>query len=260
MGSGPVHYEIRDQVGVVTINNPPMNALDVTTKNAIGSAFQELDGRRQEIRAVILHGAGEKAFAAGADIKTFLDLVPDTGQRYIEGSQYNYNLVENFPWPVIAAIHGFCLGGALELALFCDIRYADQSAKFGFPEANLSFFPANGGLKRALYHLPVGKLKELIYTGRIFDADEAMSLGLVEKVVPAGQVMDAAWELAEQIKTKGPLGIASVKKVINRTRDLSLKQDQDLECEIWSHLTDTADMREGVRAFLEKRKPQYKGE
>jgi enoyl-CoA hydratase/carnithine racemase len=253
------YYEIKGQTAIVTIDHPPMNALDLTTKEAIGEVFKELDGRRQEIRAVILHGAGEKGFAAGADIKTFLELNPDTAKRRISRSHQIYTMIENFEWPVIAAIHGFCLGGGLELALCCDIRYAEETAKLGFPEVNLSVFPGNGGIWRSLYQMPLGKLKELVFSGEAIGATEACRLGLIERVVPPGQVIEASLELAAKIIGKGPLGIAAGKKVINRARDLSLHQGLELESDLWANLTTTEDMKEGARAFIEKRKPQYKG-
>ena len=252
------YYEIKGQAAIVTIDHPPMNALDLTTKEAIGEVFKELDDRRQEIRVVILHGAGEKGFAAGADINTFLELNPDTAKRRISRSHQIYAMVENFEWPVIAAIHGFCLGGGLELALCCDIRYAEETAKLGFPEVNLSVFPGNGGIWRSLYHLSLGKLKELVFTGEMISATEACRLGLIERVVLPGQVIEAAMELAAKIIGKGPLGIAAGKKVINRARDLSLHQGLELESDLWANLTTTEDMKEGARAFIEKRKPQYR--
>jgi enoyl-CoA hydratase len=258
MGQGLVHYKIKDHIAIVTIDHPPMNALDVATKEAIGEVFVELDTRRQEIRAVILHGAGEKAFAAGADIKAFLELTPDTAKRRLSRSHQIYGMVENFEWPVIAAIHGFCLGGGLELALCCDIRYVEETAKLGFPEVNLSVFPGNGGMLRSMYHIPLGQLKELVYSGEMIDAMEAFRLGLVEKVVPPGQVMVATMERAAKIMEKGPLAVAAAKRVINRGRDLSLHQGLELESDLWSNLTATEDMKEGAQAFVEKRKPQYR--
>jgi enoyl-CoA hydratase/carnithine racemase len=252
------YYEIKGQIAIVTMDHPPMNALDAATKEAIAEVFRELDDRRQEIRVVILHGAGEKAFAAGADIKTFLELTPDTARRRLFRSHQIYSIVENFQWPVIGAIHGFCLGGGLELALCCDIRYAEETAKFGFPEVNLSVFPGNGGIARSLFHLPLGKLKELVFTGEMIGATEALALGLIEKVVPPGKSMEACINLAERMIEKGPLGIAAGKKVINRGRDLSIPQGLEMETELWANLTATEDMKEGARAFIEKRKPQYK--
>ena len=252
------HYEIKDLIAIVTIDNPPMNSLNVATKEAIDKTFMELDERRKEIRVVILHGAGEKAFAAGADIKAFLELNPETAKRRLTRSHQVYSSVEDFEWPVIAAIHGFCLGGGLELALCCDIRYATENAKFGFPEVNLSVFPGNGGTNRALYHMPLGRVKELTYTGAMIDANEALRYGLIEKVVPDGNVIDASIELAEKIMKKGPLGVAAAKKILNRSRDLSLKQGLELESDLWANLTTSEDMKEGAQAFIEKRKPTYR--
>ncbi len=253
-----VYYEIRDRIGVVTIDHPPMNALDMETREALGEVFKEMDGRREEIRIVILHGAGEKAFAAGADIKTFLELTPDTAKRRLLRSHQIYGVIENFQWPVIAAIHGFCLGGGLELALCCDIRIAEETSKLGFPEVNLSVFPGNGGIWRSLFHLPLGKLKELVFTGEMISAQEACQLGLVERVVPSGKAMKEAFKLASRLIEKGPLGVASAKKVINRARDLSLSQGLEMESDLWADLTATEDMKEGARAFIEKRKPDYR--
>ncbi|HUV59674.1 MAG TPA: enoyl-CoA hydratase-related protein [Desulfatiglandales bacterium] len=258
MGQEFAHYEIRNLVAIVTIDHPPMNALNVATKEAIGETFLELDDRRKEIRVVILRGGGEKAFAAGADIKAFLELNPETAKRRLTQSHEIYNIVENFEWPVIAAIHGFCLGGGLELALCCDIRYATDSAQFGFPEVNLSVFPGNGGTQRALYHMPLGKLRELTYTGRMIDAQEALRYGLVEKVVSDSDLMDAAMELATTIMKKGPLSVVAAKKVLNRTQDLPLADGLELESDFWAALTATEDMKEGARAFIEKRKPTYR--
>ncbi|MBI5524116.1 MAG: enoyl-CoA hydratase/isomerase family protein [Desulfarculus sp.] len=253
-------YVIEEQVAVVTIDHPPMNALDVATKEAVGEVFTELDQRRGEIRAVVVTGAGSKAFAAGADIKTFLELDPPSAKRRLMRSHEIFGRVERFQWPVIAALHGYCLGAGLELALACDIRYAEETAKLGFPEVNLSVFPGNGGCCRALHYLSLGKLKELVFSGAIISAQEALGLGLVEKVVPPGQVMEAALELARTIAGKGPLGVATAKRVINRARNLGLAEGLELESDWWANLTATHDMKEGARAFIEKRPPQYKGE
>jgi enoyl-CoA hydratase len=253
-----VHYEIKEQVAIVTIDHPPMNALDVQTKEALAEVFTELDGLRNDIRAVVLTGAGEKAFAAGADIKAFLELNPATAKRRLMRSHAIYGLVENFEWPVIAALHGYCLGGGLELALCCDIRYASENTKLGFPEVNLSIFPGNGGSFRGRFFLPLGRLKELIFTGEMISAGEAFSYGLIEKVVPDGQVMESALDLARRIASRGPLGVAAAKKVINRTRSLPLNEGLDLESDFWAALTDAEDMKEGAKAFIEKRKPTFR--
>ena len=252
-------YELRERVAVVTIDHPPMNALDVPTKLAIREVFDELDQRRDELRAVVLTGAGDKAFAGGADIKTFLELTPETAKRRLMLTHAIYAQIENFVWPVIAAVHGYCLGGGLELALACDIRYASQNAKLGFPEVNLSVFPGNGGTARAARLLPMGRLKELVYSGASIDADQALAYGLVEKVVPDGQALAAALELAGRIASRGPLGVMAAKKALNRSRDLPLMDRLELESDLWAGLTASEDMKEGARAFIEKRKPVYRG-
>ncbi len=258
MDAALVHYDLQGWVAVVTIDHPPMNALDVPTKLALGEVFGELDLRRDEIRAVVLTGAGEKAFAAGADIKTFLELEPATAKRRLMNTHAIYARIEGYEWPVIAALHGFCLGGGLELALACDIRYAEEGTKLGFPEVNLSVFPGNGGTARAMHLLPLGRFKEMVYSGAMIEAEEALRYGLIEKVVPKGQVMEACLDLAGRIAKKGPLGVAAAKKVINRARDLAMQDRLELESDFWAGLTASEDMKEGARSFLEKRKPVYR--
>ncbi|KIX11998.1 enoyl-CoA hydratase/isomerase family protein [Dethiosulfatarculus sandiegensis] len=252
-------YEIRDKIAVVTINNPPLNALDVPTKMAIRDVFWELDEKKDLIRAVVLKGGGEKAFAAGADIKAFLDLEPETAKKRLMKSHAVYSVVENFHWPVIAAIQGFCLGGGLELALCCDVRYAEENAVMGFPEVRLSIFPGNGGTARALHFLGLGRFKEMVYSGQNITAEQALQYGLVEKVVPEGESLEAALDLAGKIAKRGPLGVAAAKRAINRTRDLALHEALEVESDIWAGLSATHDMKEGAKAFIEKRKPVYKG-
>lgn len=251
------HYDIDGQVAVVTLDHPPMNALDMPTREAILEVFQELDERRDEIRAVVLHGGGDKAFAAGADISAFLELTPETAKRRLMKTHRIFGAVEGFVWPVIAAVHGFCLGGGLELALCADIRVASEEATFGFPEVNLAVFPGNGGCARAMHVLGLGRFKEMVYTGRRITAAEASDYGLVEQVAPTGGHLDAAMDLARTIAKRGPLGVAMAKKVINRTRDLGLAEALEVESDHWAALCATEDMKEGARSFLEKRKPQY---
>ncbi|MBM4328616.1 MAG: 3-hydroxybutyryl-CoA dehydratase [Deltaproteobacteria bacterium] len=249
-------YEIKDRIAVVTIDHPPMNALNMATREAIAAVFAELDEQRREIRAVALTGAG-KAFAAGADIKTFLELEPVSSRSRSKRSHEILGIIENFEWPVIAALHGYCLGGGLELALACDIRYADPATKLGFPEVTLSVFPGNGGCCRTLKYVPIGRLKELVFSGVMICAEQALSYGLIEKVTEPGKVLDEALALAATIASRGPLAVAAAKKVINRARDLPLPQALGIEADFWAGLTATEDMKEGARAFIEKRKPQF---
>lgn len=254
-----VHFEVDDRVAVVTIDHPPMNALDMPTRLALLAVFEELDGLRDQIGAVVLTGAGDKAFVAGADIKAFPDLTPESARRRLTLTHRIFGAVENFERPVVAAIRGYCLGGGLELALACDIRYAARDAKFGFPEVNLSVFPGNGGTARAPHHLSVGRFKEMVFTGEMIGPDEALAYGLIEKVVEVGELRSAAMDLARRIASRGPLGVAAAKRVINRTRNLPLDEGLRLETDHWAGLTTTADMKEGARAFIEKRPPRYTG-
>ncbi len=259
MSAELVKLEIEGQVARVRLDNPPMNALDPATKQALGEAFAELQERKDEIRAVVLYGSGEKAFVAGADIKSFPELTPESARARLAETHRIYTGIEDFRWPVIAAIHGFCLGGGLELALCCDVRYASEDAVFGFPEVRLSIFPGNGGIARGLYFLSLGRLKEMVYSGRNISAAEALEYGLIERVVPKGRHLEAAMELAGQISRRGPLGVAAAKKAIHRTRDLWLRAALEAESDLWAELAASEDMKEGARAFIEKRKPVYKG-
>ncbi len=259
MSAELARYELQGQVALVHLDNPPMNALDPATKRALGAVFAELTARKDEIRAVVLAGEGEKAFVAGADIKSFPELTPESARARLAETHDIYRAVEEYHWPVIAAIHGYCLGGGLELALCCDVRYAGEDAVFGFPEVRLSIFPGNGGTARGLYFLSLGRFKELVYSGRNISAAEALEYGLIERVTPRGGHLDAAMDLAGQIARRGPLGVAAAKRVINRNRDLWLRARLELETDHWAALAASEDMKEGARAFIEKRRPVYQG-
>ncbi len=259
MDRKPVRCEIDSRVALVTLDNPPLNALDRATRQGLSEVFEQLCAEQSEVRAVVIQGAGARAFSSGADLKVLQELDPASARQYLGWSQHIYNQVDGYPWPVIAAIEGYCLGGGLELALCCDLRYADQASRLGFPEINLSTFPGNGGIKRALDILTLGTLKELVYSGRMIDASEAYDFGLVERVLPPGQAVAAAMEMARELASKPPLGLMAAKKVLNRTRDLSLPEYLELECEQWAALTGSHDMKEGIAAFLAKRNPNFKG-
>ena len=258
MPQNNAHYEIKDQVAVVTIKNPPLNCLDAGTKEDIGQAFTEVARFRPGVRAVVLTGSGERAFAAGADLKSFLEFDPKAAKVYLSRSQEIYTAIRDFPCPVIAAIRGYCLGGGLELALHCDIRYAANNARLGFPEVNHSLFPGHSGARSALQHIPLGKLKELVFTGRLINADEAFRLGLVEEVFEPDLVFAKALELAREIAAKGPLGVTAAKKALNISSDPAGDQGIESVIDLWAGLTATSDMKEGVRAFMEKRPPEFK--
>jgi enoyl-CoA hydratase/carnithine racemase len=254
-----VTYEIRERIAIVTINNPPMNALSEETRDDLQSAFDHLNEVITDIRAVILTGTGDKAFIAGADIKVFPTLNPETAKARLKRNKERYYQIERFPHPVICAINGYCLGGGLELAMCCDIRIAADHAKLGQPEVNLGVIPGSGGTQRLARLVGEGIAKELIFTGRLISAEEAMNIGLVNKVVPKETLLNEVQELGKLLADKPPLALMAAKETIHRGLNMNLDEGLDLEIDRWSALCATEDQKEGARAFLEKRKPVFKG-
>jgi len=253
-----VGYQIDENgVALVRLNNPPVNALIQEVKERLEMVFDEMMAR-EEIRAVILTG-GDKVFAAGGDIKAFPNLNPTSSRLMVLKSQVMLLKIENFPTPVIAAIEGRCWGGGCEIALCCDIRVASEGATFGQPEVNLAIMPGAGGTQRLPRLIGSGKAKEMIFTGRILSSKEAMEIGLVEKIVPAGKTLEGAREMAAEILKKGPVAIKMAKKAINLGMRLPFMEGLQVEADCFSYLFGTEDKDEGAKAFLEKRIPQYKG-
>ena len=254
-----VNYTLEDGVATVTIDHPPANSLDMQTRDELTDVFDELSQKAGEVRVVILTSAGEKIFVSGADIRMLRDRTPDeaivAGKRAREGTLK----IEQFEAPVICAIKGYCLGGGLELAMGCDLRIVAENAQFGQPEVNLGIIPGGGGTQRLARLVGVGTAKELIYTGKMINAQEAHRIGLVNKVVPLDKIMDEVMEMAKLIASKGPLAVRAAKKTINQGLDMPLIPGLELETENFSQLTATEDKREGTTAFLEKRKPVFKG-
>jgi enoyl-CoA hydratase len=249
--------ERNNGLGIITINRPEVrNALHAGVLDEMVQAL-ELFRNDSEVRVVVFTGAGDKAFAAGADIaalreKSMLDaLVP--------GMQAVYNVVENYDKPVIAAINGFALGGGCELAMACDIRIASENAKFGLPELNLAIIPGAGGTQRMTRLLGKGKTKELIFTGDIIPASEALEIGLVNKVVPHDQLFAAVTEMAEKMMKKGPLALRLAKLSINAGAETDLQTGLLIEKISQAIAFSTEDKLEGTSAFLEKRPPQFGG-
>jgi len=242
----------------VTIDNPPLNALNHALMDELKAVFNELE-ENEDVLIVILRGGGERAFVAGADIKQFPAMDQAVAEKFSSEGQDVLNQIENFKGPVIAAIQGFALGGGCELAMACDIRVASEDAKFGQPEINLAIIPGYGGTQRMPRLVATGKAKELIYTAEMIDATEAMKIGLVERVVKREELLDAAKKLATTILTKGPLAIKAAKKAINEGVALPLREGLKLESRYFGTLFSTEDKNEGALAFLEKRKPIFKG-
>ncbi len=254
-----VNYQINDHIALVVIDRPPVNALNRKVEREIGEVFEEL-GTLSEVAAVIVTGGGEKAFIAGADIKRMSDKGAKEGYDMAEFMNGVLLKVERFGKVVIAAVSGFALGGGSEVALACDMRIADESAVFGFPEVTLGLMPGAGGTQRLARLVGIGKAKELIVTGDMIDANEAKAIGLVEKVVPRGEALPEAKKIAKKILKNGPIGVMNAKKAINEGYHMPLEDGLKIEAQLFSDLFETHDLKEGVSAFLEKRKPVFKGE
>jgi enoyl-CoA hydratase len=249
-----------DNIAVVTVSREKaLNALNAETVAELQHFFS-YHWKDKSLRAVIITGAGEKAFVAGADIT---ELVKSDVQKAVETSMFGLYLmksIENFPRPVIAAVNGFALGGGCELAMACDIRIASENAKFGQPEVNLGIIPGYGGTQRLARLVGRGKAKQLIMTGDMIDAAEAHRIGLVDEIYKPEELMDKALGLAKKIAAKAPIAITAAKECINRGLDVNLSAGCDFEKVNFGTIFGTNDAREGMKAFLEKRKAEFKGE
>jgi enoyl-CoA hydratase len=243
-----------------TINRPEArNALNRGVREELRNAMEDIKND-PSIRVLIITGAGDKAFISGADITELKEATPiEMEERACTLGQQLFTDVGNSDIPVIAMINGFCLGGGCELAMACDIRIASENAKFGQPEINIGIFPGGGGTQRLPRLVGWGKAKELIYTGRIIDAAEAERIGLVDKVVPPDKLEETVNQLAETIASKSPLIIKLVKKAINSGMYADLTAGLSYERDSFALCFATEDHKEGITAFLEKRKPEFKG-
>lgn len=234
-----------------------MNALNTQTMQELHSFFSE-DLPARSTKGVILTGAGEKAFVAGADIKEFLSLSETGGQEMAQRGHDIFFAIERSRVPVVAAINGFALGGGCELAMACHLRIAGEKARFGQPEVNLGIIPGYGGTQRLIQYIGKSKAMELLLTADMIDAQEAHRLGLVNHVVPPGKEVDKARELIEKIATKGPIAIAKVIASVNAYFEAGT-DGFAREVEAFGETTRTQDFQEGASAFIEKRKPTFKG-
>lgn len=250
---------VEGPVARVTINRPEaLNALNRLVIEELTSLFGgELE--RQGAKGVLITGAGEKAFVAGADIAQMKEMNAVQADHFCRVGQACMDLIQNFPGPVIAAVNGFALGGGLELALSCDFIYAAKTAKLGLPEVNLGLFPGFGGTQRLPRVVGVNRAKELIFSADIIAADEAHRIGLVNKVFEPADLIKGAEDAIKKILTKGPLAVRMAKRVVNEGADLPLATGLALEAAQFPLTFATEDRVIGVTAFLEKKKAEFKG-
>jgi enoyl-CoA hydratase len=248
-----------DAVAVLTIDRPEaMNALDVATLEELRDRLSELrddDG----VGAIVLTGAGDRAFAAGADIKYMSGLSVDEAKEWGGLGHEVGQLLETAPKASIAAVNGFALGGGCELSLACDIRYASSTAKLGQPEVNLGIFPGWGGTQRLARVCGLGVAKDLILTGRVVEADEALRIGLVNAVFDPGELMGQTLEAAKLIASKGPLAVAAAKAAMNHSLQGDHVDNLRSEADSFGELFSSHDAKEGMTAFVEKRAPDFTG-
>jgi len=254
-------FERDGAVATITINRPKvLNALSQATIAEIRAALRDVE-TDAELRAAIITGAGERAFVAGADINELRALTSAEAARQLAEHGHQIGLyIAQMRKIVIAAINGFALGGGCELAMSCDIRLAADTARFGQPEINLGVIPGWGGTQRLTRLVGPGMAKLLNLTGEMIGADEALRIGLVERVYPAGELLPAARALASQIAGQAPLAVAAIKQAINRGQDMALADACMYEAALFGAVAQTEDAKEGTGAFLEKRKPAWSGQ
>jgi enoyl-CoA hydratase len=253
-----ISVEKRESVAILTINRPDkLNALNQKVHSEGVAALYELRND-DSVRVLVITGAGEKSFIAGADISEFAGQTP-VSQRNLFYEKTLFNSIDSFPKPVIAMIKGFCLGGGCEVALACDIRIASERAKIGQPEINLGIIPGGGGTQRLTRLLGEGKAMEMILTGDMIDAQTALELGLVNHVYSAGELEAKTMELANKIAEKAPIALQMAKEAVKLASRSNLDEGLRREVDLFAVCFSTEDKEEGVKAFLEKRKPNFKG-
>ncbi|HEX8960149.1 MAG TPA: enoyl-CoA hydratase-related protein [Geobacteraceae bacterium] len=251
--------DIKDGVALVTINRPKvLNALHTSVIAELQATFESLNDD-PAVKAIVVTGSGEKAFVAGADIAEMADYSSEQALAFARTGQRLVNFIGSMPKPVIAAVNGFALGGGMELALACDFIYASENARMGLPEVTLGIMPGFGGSQKFGRLLGRNRANELVFTGRMLSAAEAKEWGIVNAVFPAGDLVGKALETAARIAGNGLLGVARAKDAIRRGLDMGEGDGMDYEAALFAVLFATADQKEGMRAFLEKRKAHFSG-
>lgn len=248
-------------IWTLTVNRPQaLNALNGEVLNEMAEAFRLVgEFPFEDARVLVITGAGEKAFVAGADIKEIAELDEEKALVFAQRGQSVFHELNLLKIPVIAAVSGFALGGGCELALACDFIVASENARFGLPEVTLGLIPGFAGTVRLSRAVGIRRARELTFTGEMVSAADAKSYGLVNRVVAAGELKSAVRMIADQIVARAPHAVALAKRSINRTWDMEVEEAQRFEAETFAELFTTEDVREGTRAFIEKRKPQFKG-
>jgi enoyl-CoA hydratase len=252
-------FEVREGVGVLTINRPKaLNALDTRTVAELDAVLQR-EALDPAVKALVVTGAGDKAFVAGADISEMSGISPEQARTFAGAGQRALARLEALPIATIAAVNGFALGGGSELALACDLVYASERARFGQPEVNLGLLPGFGGTQRLARRVGAMRALEIVLTGEMYDAARAREMGLCLEVLPAEKLLEHALGKAKTIASRGPIAVAAAKRTLRAGADVGLAQGLALEAEAFGLVFSTEDMREGTRAFLEKRPAQFRG-
>lgn len=257
MGTNNILFQKEEKLATVTINRPKaLNALNTEVLKELDEIIEQIS-EDNDIYTVILTGAGEKAFAAGADIGEMKDMSVMEGRRFSLMGNNIFRKIENLEKPVIAVLNGFTLGGGCELAMACDIRIASTKAKIGQPEVGLGITPGFGGTQRLARLVGMGAAKELIYTGKIIDANEAYRIGLVNKVVEPEKLMEEAKNLANTIAANAPIAVKLSKAAINRGTQMDIDTAVMYEADVFAECFSTEDQKEGMAAFLERRNKSF---
>lgn len=249
---------VPDRIGVLEITrSSQLNSLNRAVLLEINEALDYVGLNKKNLRCLIVRGQGEKAFVAGADIKEMASLDKSIARDFANLGQSTFSRIEALPFPVIAMVQGFALGGGLELALSCDFIIAGEQAKFGLPEVGLGLIPGFGGTQRLARRIGWQKAKEMIFTGLVYSASEALQMGLVSKVVSQAELSAFTLEQAKTISSKGPRALRAAKEALHRGMNVSLEEGLEIEREFFSELFGSEETKEGLSAFIEKRKPTF---